>query len=54
VVGSMLAAHSIDHYTVSKSMTGTNGAQFSTPGDAVAAAVRELPFDLGSTTLGNP
>ncbi|MER6186781.1 DUF6193 family natural product biosynthesis protein [Streptomyces sp. NPDC001652] len=54
VVGPMLAARSIDHYTVSKSMTGNDGAQFSTPGDAVAAAVRELPVDLGSTTLGSP
>ncbi|WP_371798240.1 DUF6193 family natural product biosynthesis protein [Streptomyces sp. NBC_01707] len=53
VVGPMLSARSIDHYTVSKSMMGNDGAQFSTPEDAVAAAVSELPFGLASVTLGN-
>ncbi|WP_234322343.1 DUF6193 family natural product biosynthesis protein [Streptomyces sp. NRRL B-24720] len=53
VVGPMLSARSLDDYTVSKTFTGHDGAQFSTPRDAVSAAVRELPNGLASVTLGN-
>ncbi|MFC8125970.1 DUF6193 family natural product biosynthesis protein [Streptomyces sp. NPDC057302] len=53
VVGPMLSARSIDHYTVSRTLTGDEGAQFSAPADAVAAAVRELPLGLASVTLGD-
>ncbi|MFB6814038.1 DUF6193 family natural product biosynthesis protein [Streptomyces sp. NPDC056347] len=52
VVGPILIAQGVDEYSVSKTITGTGGVQFSTARDAVAAAVRHLPPGLAPVTLG--